>query len=339
MKILILGGTGFISSKVVLKLLSAGHEVHLFTRGISKRDFDKQNLHFIRGNRDSIKDLISAAQKQYDVVYDFIAYKPEHTLHAVKAFKDRTSRFIHCSTISVYMISREVSIPITEDQSDAPVMEFWDRNPFGMGYGINKRRCEDILWKEHSDKFPVTVIRPTFVCGPADPARRDYFWIERIMDGQPLLVPGHGEHKFQNIYIEDLAGIFAKVIETDITIGQSYNAADDHILSLNTYLALLGDILDKQIELVHCDINTFDKLPFSYSTVADVFPFNTRKHAVFSLEKIKKDINYSSTPIKEWMTKTVEWFLQNDKSHSAGYSRRNEELTFIKNMLTNKSKI
>jgi nucleoside-diphosphate-sugar epimerase len=72
-------------------------------------------------------------------------------------------------------------------------MEYNPRNPFGMDYGINKRRCEEVIWESYSKSgLPVTVIRPTFVCGPEDPARRDYFWIERILDGKPLLVPGSG---------------------------------------------------------------------------------------------------------------------------------------------------
>lgn len=338
MKILILGGTGFISSRVVPKLLAAGNEVHIFTRGRSKLDSDAENLKHIIGDRNNAEDLFSAARNEYDAVYDFIAYRPEDTRNAVKAFKEKVGRFIHCSTISVYMISNEITTPVTEDQFRAPVMEFWARNPFGMGYGINKRRCEEILWNEHSRTFPVTIIRPTFVCGPADPARRDYFWIERILDGQPLLVPGNGEYKFQNVYLKDLANIFAKIPEIENTKGQSYNAADEQVLTLNSYLRLLGEILNRDIQLVHCEQDTFDSLPFSQSDVADVFTFNTRRDATFSLEKIKKDLGYTSTPIKVWMTETVEWFLKYDNKHSAGYENRDDELSFIKLLQVNQSK-
>lgn len=337
MKVLIIGGTGFISRRLVPKLKSAGHEVHLFNRG--RTNSRVEDLVIIKGDRNNIKDLTDASKNNYDVVYDFVAYEPKDTIAAVNAFKDRTGRFIHCSTISVYMISKEVSVPITEDQWKAPVMNYWARNPFGMDYGINKRKCEDILWNENSSSFPVTCIRPTFVCGPGDPARRDYFWIERINDGNPLLVPGTGKFKFQNIYVEDLAAIFAKVIETDITKGQSYNAADEHIFTLNNYLDLLAEILGKKIELVHCSQDIFDKESFSYSTISDVFPFNTRTDAVFSLEKLKKDISYISTPIKEWMTRTVEWYMKEDNKHSAGYEKRSEELSFIRSIQSNKKTI
>lgn len=334
MKILILGGTGFISSRLVTKLLSAGNEVHLFNRGRSKSA--SQKVRVLNGNRRNLNDLTSAASNKYDIIYDFIAYEPEDTINAVKAFKNKTSRFIHCSTISVYMISKEVTIPITEDQANAAVMDYWTLNPFGMGYGINKRRCEEILWKENSSSFPVTVIRPTFVCGPGDPARRDYFWIERINDGNPLLVPGTGKYHFQNIYVEDLASIFSKIIDSEVTEGKSYNAADEYVFTLNNYLELLADILGKKIKIVHCDQNLFDQLPFSHSTVADVFPFNTRTDAVFSLNQIKKDIGYSSTPIKEWMTSTVNWYLENEQNHSAGYNKRAEELKIIDNLQSKK---
>lgn len=329
MKILVFGGTGFISGRVVPKLLAAGHEVHLFNRGISKSNLPSGNIKLITGDRSRISDLTAVAKNSYDAVYDFIAYRPEDTRSAVEVFMGKTGRFIHCSTISVYMISKNITLPVTEDQWNLPVMEFWKRNPFGMGYGINKRRCEEILWKAHSRTFPVSIIRPTFVCGPGDPYRREYFWIERILDGNPLLVPGTGEFRFQNIYVEDAAWIFARIIELETTKGQVYNAADEEVITLNNYLKTAAEILNRKIELVHCPQEVFDNLPFSHSATADVFPFNTRTDAVFSLEKVKKDTGFASTPFKDWMTETIEWYLKIKDGHSAGYERRDEEISFI----------
>jgi nucleoside-diphosphate-sugar epimerase len=243
MKILIIGGTGFISSSMTGKLLERGHEVTHFNRGKRKSALpDHPSFNTIRGNRDNREDLRLAAESDsYDVVYDMVAYLPEQTAMAVELFRDNTDLFVHCSTISVYMISEKVTVPITEDQDKGPVMEHFPRNPFGMDYGINKRRCEDVLWENYDKStFPVTIVRPTFVCGPEDPAHRDYFWIERIMDGKPLLVPGSGEHKFQNIYVEDCAEIFCRVIERDISVGEAYNAAAEEVFTLNSYLRCIS---------------------------------------------------------------------------------------------------
>ncbi len=328
MKIFIIGGTGFISRNIVDILLDRGHEVTIFTRGKSPSPFEKnKNLFYETGDRNNKTDLIQAVNKKnFDVVIDMAAFSAEQSRDAVKVFKGRTGRFIHCSTVSVYMVSNDVRCPITEDQDKGELMPDFPRNPFGMDYGINKRKCEDVLWNEHNpDAFPVTILRPVFVCGPEDRTRRDYFWIQRIVDGKPLLVPGSGDFAFQQVYVKDTARAFCDATEAEISIGEAYNVASEETYSLNEYIKNISQILNKDPELVHINQEIFDKLDISYFPGADVFPFNTRRTAVFSLDKIKKHLGYKSTPFNEWMTPTIDWYRNNVKT-SFGYNKRNKEL-------------
>ena len=70
-----------------------------------------------------------------------------------------------------------------------------------------------------------------------------------------------------------------------------------------------------------------DSTPFrSARPYGDVFPFNTRRDAVFSLEKIMRHTGYRSTPFETWMRKTIEWWKKTPHAHSNGYDRRREEL-------------
>ncbi len=332
MKILVIGGTGFISSRLVQRLLDAGHRVTLFTRGRVKSQIAKTDkLEHVYGDRTNEADLQRVFHhRTFDAVYDMVAYEPEESQLAVKVFRGKVGRFIHCSTISVYMISNEVRCPITEDQDQAPLMNFWPRNPFGMDYGIKKRQCEEVLWKAHDEKlFPVSMLRPTFVSGPQDPAKRDFFWIERILDGKPLLIPGSGDFAFQQIYVEDVAGAFTALLNFSVSVGQAYNVAAEEIFSLNDYLQALCKLLNRHPEFVHVDQEIFDRLPFSTHPQGDVFPFNTRHTAIFSLDKIKDELLYAATPFKEWMPITIDWFAKVFCGHSIGYKRRQEELAFI----------
>jgi nucleoside-diphosphate-sugar epimerase len=327
MNVLIIGGTGFISGRLVEKLILSGNKVIVYTRGISQKKLSENpNLIYETGDRYDEKKLKKTLSRyKIDVLYDMIAYHPEESELMIKIFKGRVHRFIHCSTISVYMISDDVQCPVKEDQYKNKVMKFWDRNPFGMSYGINKRKCEEVLWDAHSRLFQVSMIRSTFVSGPEDPSKRDWFWIERILDGKPLLVPGSGEHKFQQVYVEDIAQAFHDLLYNEDTIGQAYNAASEEIFTLNEYLSELSKMLNKKPEIVHIDEPEFDKLPFSIYPGADVFPFNTRRDAYFSLVKIKRDLKYHSTPFSKWMKKTVKWYLNKVKEHSAGYENRDNE--------------
>jgi nucleoside-diphosphate-sugar epimerase len=338
MNILIIGGTGFLSSRIAEKLLSRGHNLTLLVRGRTKTKFaGNKNLSFVYGDRNDKKILNElTSNSTFDVVYDMVAYSENDSQTAIDVFNNKIGRFIHCSTISVYMLAEEVRLPVTEDQINLPLMKEFRRSPFGWEYGINKIKCENVLWRNHNIRsFPVSMLRPTYISGPGDPAKRDYFWIERILDGKPLLVPGDGNFKFQEVFIEDAAEAFCKIIETNKSIGEAYNVAAEEVFTLNEYLEALMQLLDRNVERFYLDQEKFDKLDISYSNEGDVFTFNTRRHAVFSLDKIKDHLNYKTTPFNDYMSTTINWFLKNYDGHSCGYSRREEELNTIKSLKFN----
>jgi dTDP-glucose 4,6-dehydratase len=328
MRVLIIGGTGFISSRLVSKLIERNHDVTILNRGISAGKELCDGVRVLKADRNDEKALRRAVKGNwFDAVYDMVAYEARDSELAVRVFKGNVGRFIHCSTISVYMVSNDIQCPITEDQDKRPLMKFFPRSPFGMMYGINKRQCEEVLWEAHDAiEFPVSMLRPTFVSGPGDPAKRDFFWIERILDGGPLLVPGSGDHAFQNVFLDDVAEAFVRLIEVPESIGHAYNVAAEEIFSLNDYLRLLGRFLNREPEIVHIDQEYFDKLPLSVSSEGDVFPFNTRRTAVFSLERIRRDLGYRPTPTTVWLPKTIEWYRKEFKGHSNGYQRRQQEI-------------
>lgn len=331
MRIFVIGGTGFISARLVQMLLDEGHHVTIFTRGRTAADFTgADRLDHVHGDRSSASSLESALQgRTFDAAFDMIAYTAEDSRLAVEALQGHVGRFIHCSTISVYMVSDAATCPVTEDQADLPLMDPWPRNPFGMEYGVNKRACEDVLWDVHGVDFPVTILRPTYVCGPGDPTARDYFWIQRILDGRPLLVPGSGDHAFQQIYVDDAARAFADILKHEQTAGEAYNVVGEDIYSLNGYLRRLAALLDRDVELVYLDQDLFDVLPISMDRRGDVFPFNTRRTSVFSLDKLKRDVGFASTPFESWMQPTVEWYLEHFDSDSIGYEHRAREVEIV----------
>ena len=332
MHVLVLGGTGFISTRLVQMLLDAGHSVTILTRGRTAANFaNAEQLHHVRGDRSSAASLRSALQGlTFDAAVDMIAYTAEESRIAVDVLQGRVGRFIHCSTVSVYMVSDEVTCPIREDQANLPLMANWPRNPFGMDYGIKKRKCEEVLWAAHSDGFPVTVLRPTFVSGPGDPAIRDYFWIQRILDGGPLLVPGSGDHAFQQVYVDDAARAFAQVLENDATIGEAYNVVGDDVYSLNDYLRRLAALFGREVELEHLPQDIFDRLPISTSPRGDVFPFNTRSTSVFSIEKIRAATGFDPSPFEDWMRPTIAWYINDYPGASLGYEKRRAEIDLIR---------
>jgi len=336
LNILVIGGSGFISRRLVDMLVERGHSVTAFTRGKSGVDPGlRKRVTWVHGDRGSRGDIESLGRgSTFDVVYDMIAYEGAQSQEVARVFRRRVGRFIHCSTVSVYMVAARVRCPVTEDQDQGPLMEYFPRNPFGMEYGIRKRECERVLWEAHDERlFPVSMLRPIYVSGPGDPASRDWFWIERILDGGPLLVPGSGDIAFQQVFVEDVASMFAELPERPVAVGKAYNIAGEEIFSLNDYLHFLGELVGRPVALAHMEQRAFDALDFSMSPQGDVFTFNVRRTAVFSLDRIKRDLGYRPTPFRDYMKRTIDWWTEMPRAHSNGYARRAEELETIRRLM------
>lgn len=328
MTIFIIGGTGFISRRLVDFLLEDGHEVTTLTR--RGGEFDHPRLRSLKGDRNDRSVLQEAVGgRTFGAVFDMIAYEPEQSRIAAEVFRGRTRRFIHCSTISVYLVSRDVRCPIDEGQNELEANWLEGPNPFGADYGMAKRECEEVLWEAHDEEaLPVSMLRPAYVSGPRDPVARDAFWMSRILDGRPLLVPGSGDHAFQQVFVDDVARAFVALLNRPASVGNAYTVASEECYSLNEYLRLLGRMLGREPEIVNVDQDVFDLLPFSTYSGADVFPFNTRRTVIFDLTRIRRELDYHSAPFEEWMPGTIDWYRDRLPRATFGYENRDEEVEF-----------
>lgn len=330
MNILVVGGSGFISSKVVEFLVLDGHSVSVLNRGRTgqKGRFwsDVKPIKAERNDIERVKKLVHG--KSFDAVMDFVAYDAEDARSAVKCFSGLTGHYLHCSTISVYMVSREPVCPITEDQDHFPVMDFWLENPFGMQYGIDKRACEEVFWESYREAgFPYTALRPTYVSGPGDPAARDFFWAKRILDGGPVLVPEGGKYKFHLVYVEDVAQAFVNASKFPETIGNKYNIASEEVYTLSEYLNILARTLGVAPELIPLPAEEVNSL--LPKTLEYGFPFHTYRDAYFSIEAAKQDLNFQTTPLKGWLSDTIEWF---SSKNGNGSEWRQGEIKYIQSL-------
>jgi nucleoside-diphosphate-sugar epimerase len=124
MKILIIGGSGFIGPYLVRDLLKEGHTVALFNRGRSSAQ-TPPSISRIYGDR---KDLPSFSEELKriapEVVIDTVAFTESDALGAVEAFKDCTPRMVVLSSMDVYLAydrlrgipgTPSCAVPLTEE--------------------------------------------------------------------------------------------------------------------------------------------------------------------------------------------------------------------------------
>jgi 2'-hydroxyisoflavone reductase len=215
LRLLILGGTGFLGPATVEEALKRGHTMTLFNRGKTNPDLFGE-LERLKGDRQDNIDALKG--RRWDAVIDTSAYVPSHVEATASLLADNVRHYVLISSVSVYA---DHSVPNADET--APVVELTDEVVATMKtireslahYGGMKARCERAA--ETAMPGRVTNIRPGLIVGPRDPSDRFTYWPVRIAEGGEVLAPGDGTDPVQFIDVRDLAEWIIHCIEGTIT--------------------------------------------------------------------------------------------------------------------------
>ena len=216
MKILVLGGTGFLGPHFVEAAHAKGHTLTLFNRGktnparFSGDEFrDIEQLH---GDRKADMKALRG-RRRWDAVLDTSAYVPADVTRSAQLLGQRVDRYLLVSTISVYA---KMDTP-GQDES-APLVTLADptvTEVTGETYGGLKALCEQAAEKEMPGR--TTVVRPGLIVGPGDNTDRFTYWPARADRGGEILAPGSAQDPTQFIDVRDLAAFLLHLIEQGTT--------------------------------------------------------------------------------------------------------------------------
>ena len=217
LRILILGGTGFIGPHQVRYALARGHEVTLFNRGRQAEAWPGHVEELI-GDRNG--DLKALAGREWDVCIDNPTTLPVWVRDVGKVLAGKVRQYIFISTISVYDKNDK---PADETAALAPyagkdaMAETSDTLKANMAlYGPLKALSEREAAKQFGQA--VTVIRPGLIVGPGDETDRFGYWPVRLANdghrwGDEVIAPGPGSDPVQFIDARDLAEWIIRMAE------------------------------------------------------------------------------------------------------------------------------
>jgi 2'-hydroxyisoflavone reductase len=207
LRILILGGTGFIGPYQVQYALDRGHTVTLFNRGVTNASLFP-NVPRLIGDRNLPDGHKALESGEWDVVIDNPTANPKWVRDAGKALRGRTKHYLFVSTISVFSDS---SAPFDEKGPLLPPVDI--DAPFDAKvYGQNKVRSEMEANTQFGDN--VTIIRPGLIVGPGDLSDRFSYWPVRIDKGGEVLAPGTPNDPVQYIDARDLGEWIVRLAES-----------------------------------------------------------------------------------------------------------------------------
>jgi 2'-hydroxyisoflavone reductase len=297
MKVLVLGGTGYIGSHTVEELVRRGHQVSVFARGHSRSQLP-ENVLFVKGDRHSGEDLARARARGFDAVIDINAYTREETQAAINAFDGAVSRFVHLSTMAV--CRKEGFLPVDED--DPLVTDPAD------GYGYEKAECERALrWAHTKTGFPFVSVRPTGVFGPRDRKSRENYYLKRILAGGPVIVPDSGAVPIFAIYVADVVAVLANALEAEGVAGAAYNLSQPELVSVNKHVANIARLAGRQADVAHVPARLLKRLGFNLLH----FPYYSRERLIVcDTGAARRDLGFMPTPYARALSDTVEYLLE-----------------------------
>ncbi len=349
MDILVIGGTFYFGKHVVRLLLERGDRVTLFTRGRSRPDFWGDTRHIL-GDRNDHNDFIAKLRGQsFDAVIDQIAYRREDIDVALRALRGNVGKYVLISTISVYggpyhalsyrmpqqaggIEWEDACIDLTQH---TPIQEdTLDLNSCGDGndarvheYGEGKRQCERALLEARIDHIS---IRVPPVIGPEAPYDRLWWYIQRIHDGQEIILLNGGQNVFRNMYSVDAARAIVDATISSRTTPGPYNIGQEEIMTLQHLLESTARAMSLPLNVVPVPAELLLKegsLPWEDWRFD---PFSRPENYIMDIFRARRDFGMKCTPQEGWLAETVRWHESHGRDDSFHYALRSREVALAR---------
>lgn len=224
--ILVTGGTGFIGTTLIEKLLASGHQVRAIKRSLSSIPSslkDKDQLTWVEAdlhNFFSLEDAFEGISQVYHCAA-LVSYEPkdhknlmktniEGTTHIVNLCLQNKARLIHVSSVS--------ALGNTDSGGMISEKTRWEWNKRKSGYSVSKYEAEREVWRGIAEGLDAVIVKPSLVIGnPADDpkSRKIKELIEKGLKFYPLGSTGI-------VDVEDVVKSMIMLMErTDIS-GESF---------------------------------------------------------------------------------------------------------------------
>ena len=306
MRVLFIGGTGFISAAVSRMAIAQGFELYLLNRG--SRIAHLPGSHGLTADIHRLEDVRAALQDlEFDVVVDWIAYTPDDIERDMALLRDRVKQYVFISSASAYQ-KPPAHYLITE--STPLANPYWE-------YSRDKIACERRLMQAFRDEgFPVTIVRPSMTYDTNLPIAiggwGSYTLADRLMTGRPIIVHGDGSSLWVVTHAEDFGRGFLGLLGNEGALGQAFHITSDEVLTWNQIYQAIAEALGVEPKVVH--------IPSDY--IARVAPQlagsllgDKTWSVVFDNSKIKAFVPGFQAAIRfrDGIRRTLAWFAADEK--------------------------
>ena len=313
MRVLVVGGTGFIGLRVVRSLADGGHEVAVFHRGRKEADLP-EGVEVVRGDRRRLEEHAGGLRRLApDVVLDMVPMNERDARDLIGAFRGAVGRVVAISSEDVYRAFDIVRglhpgppdpVPLREE---APLRERLYPYEVPEAEEYEKILVERAVMGD--PHMPGTVLRLPMVYGPGDDAHRFFPYLKRMDDGRPavLLEEGRARWRWTRGYVEDVAGAIALAVADDRATGRVYNVGEADAPTEAEWVGGIGRAAGWAGRILELPK---DALPPYLAAEYEGADFG--QHYVVDTGRIRRELGYKESVSRdEALRRTVAWEREN----------------------------
>lgn len=259
-KVMVIGGTGFIGRNLTRRLVAAGHDVRVLSRG-AHGPFDDiaDHVETVAVDLRSKADLTQAMQgidvvfnlaKSMDNTWDTALKNDVGTALRIAEVVQETGvkRLIYTGTIASYDMSRADQV-ITENT------EFGDMTDRNL-YARSKAECEvQLMAMHHQTGLPLVIARPGIVIGAGGPLQ--HWGIGRWHGAGAVRIWGNGNHTLPFVLADDVSDALILMMDHPDAVGRSFNLIGDPMLSARGYFDAIHRTLGARIKVRSGNLHVF----------------------------------------------------------------------------------
>lgn len=299
MKILITGGTTFVSKYTAEHFVKNNNDVYVINRN-SKEQIS--GVHLINCDRTQLGDRLKG--RYFDLVIDVTTYTEEHIRTLLESGVKFTD-YIFISSSAVY--------PETNEQ---PFKEYQlcGKNSVWGDYGINKLNAEKYLHSKFSNAY---ILRPPYFYGIYENLYREAFPFDCAMQDRTFYIPENGEMKLQFFNVSDLCRFIEIIIEKHPK-NHIFNVGNSEAVTIREWVELCYKSAGKIPRFVSVDKNVPQR---------DYFCFYDYEY-ILDVSK-QNELMPETTPLEQGLKEEFEWYKNNQDSI---YNRK-PYIDFIDNKL------